>query len=100
MVQAVTYEIQYEETADGGGTFFVETDGQRVALIRWEAIPEGMDVVTTKAEPSMRGTGVAKQLVAKVVEHARANNLSVRGSCSYAKKVIGENPDTVDLLID
>lgn len=100
MVQAQIHEIQFEESADGGGSFYVEVEGARTAFIRWESIPEGLDVVTTQAEPSMRGTGVAKRLVAKVVEHARDNNQQIRGTCSYAKKVVGEDAATLDLLID
>lgn len=94
-----THLIQLEETTDGG-SFFVENDGKCVARILWKNIPEGIDVLSTTADESMRGTGIAKQLVAKVVERVRAKNQKIRATCPYANKVLRGDDATVDLLID
>lgn len=100
MSDAQDHEIQLEKKADGSGSFFVEVNGERVARILWKEIPEGIEVISTSADESMRGTGVARQLVAKVVEYARANNHKIRATCPYANKVLRGEPATVDLLID
>ena len=45
-----------------------------------------------------RGKGVGKQLVAKFVEHARAQDKKVLPLCPFAKAEFEKNPDYADVL--
>lgn len=94
-----THTIELETTPKGG-VFYVEVSGERVARILWDRIPEGMDIRSTSADESMRGTGIARKLVAEAVAHARKEDWNIRATCPYANKVISGDDATASLLID
>ncbi|GGB10746.1 N-acetyltransferase [Macrococcus hajekii] len=52
----------------------------------------------TFVDPSLRGQGIAKQLVDKVVDYARENNLVIVPACSYARVVMERDASTHDVL--
>jgi len=45
----------------------------------------------TFTDPSLRGQGIARQLVDRVAAYAREEGLKVRATCSYARKVLSED---------
>ena len=47
----------------------------------------------------MRGQGIAKQLLEKVIELAKNNNAQIIPTCSYAKAAFAANPDYQKLAI-
>ncbi len=48
--------------------------------------------------PAFRGQGIGKQLVVHAAQHARDNNLLIKATCPYAKRVLLDDPALVDLL--
>jgi len=53
----------------------------------------------TYVSDSLRGRGIALQLIKKVVEYARQENKKIIPLCPYAKKVLMENDEYKDILI-
>ena len=70
------------------GIFYIgEAISNNVAEITFE---ENKHIIIdhTYVDPSLRGQGIALQLVNKVVEYAREKNKKIIPECSYAKKVL------------
>lgn len=62
---------------------------------------ENGDVLTidhTEVSPKLSGQGMGKQLVEKMVEHARSDGKTLDPQCPYAKKVIERTEDYQDVL--
>jgi predicted GNAT family acetyltransferase len=57
-----------------------------------------MIIEHTEVTPGYNGKGYGKSLVAKAVEFARENKLSIVPLCPYARKVINETPEYSDVL--
>jgi predicted GNAT family acetyltransferase len=53
----------------------------------------------TYVSDSLRGQGIAFQLVKKVVEYAREENKKIIPVCSYAKKIMIQNEEYQDVLV-
>lgn len=47
---------------------------------------------------ALEGRGIAAQLVAAALGHARAEGLQVQPSCSYVAAYMRRHPETLDLL--
>ena len=52
----------------------------------------------TYVPPSLEGRGIAGQLVAAALAHARAAGWRVRPTCSYVAAYMRRHPETADLL--
>ncbi len=58
-----------------------------IAKIEYEPAEAGVIVATsTVVDPSLRGQGIAKQLLDHLAEYARAHDLKIRPKCSYVVK--------------
>ena len=51
-----------------------------------------------EADPPLRGTGAAGRLMTAIVEHARAQNLTLEPRCGYARAWFRRHPDAADVL--
>ena len=73
-----------------GGVAFIEyyRDGEKVFLTHTET-PE-----------SLRGKGIAAELVKKTLECARKNGLTVVPLCSYVMHYLNNHPEWGDVLSD
>ncbi|MBM7693937.1 putative GNAT family acetyltransferase [Peribacillus deserti] len=95
-----------EEIKKGNNEFFMDKEGEKAAVIQW--VPEGKNLngrqlITihhTEVGSQLKGQGAGRALVEKVVEYARKENLSVRATCSFAKKVLDETKKFHDVLPD
>jgi predicted GNAT family acetyltransferase len=78
---------------------------------RFEAVVDGKTCVAdyglagtvmtlhhTYVPPPLEGRGIAAQLVAAALAHARRQGLRVRPTCSYVARYMQRHPDTLDLL--
>ena len=52
----------------------------------------------TEVGESLRGQGVGRQLLDKVVAHARAGDIKILPLCPYAKSVFDKDPTLADVL--
>ncbi|MCW2411095.1 MULTISPECIES: GNAT family N-acetyltransferase [unclassified Sphingobium] len=78
---------RYEIIVDGGIAFATyERDGDTLAITH------------TFTPPVLRGKGVAADLVAGLLDDARARGLKIRPVCSYVVTYFERHPDQRDLL--
>lgn len=91
-------EIQRDEHGQHGA-FYIDQDGEWIAELTY--IKRGASTMVidhTEVDESLRGRGIAEELVKKAVEHARASGMKIDPVCPYAKKVIDETPEYQDVL--
>jgi predicted GNAT family acetyltransferase len=62
---------------------FVIRRDEHLARLDYRLGPDWIDFTHTFTPPALRGQGLAAQLVAAGVAHARAQGLQIRASCSY-----------------
>lgn len=53
----------------------------------------------TFVDPSLRGQGIANQLVLKVIEYAQSQNLKIVPECSYVISFFQKNHEYHDVLV-
>lgn len=75
--------ITHSESGDRG-VFALDRDGRRVAEMTYRRIGESRIVVDhTFVDPSLRGHGVARQLLDAAVAWARQGGIKISATCSY-----------------
>ncbi len=88
-----------EERTGKKGEFYIEKNGDRVAMIQYFDSAEGqITVYHTEVDASLRGQGVGEDLVERVVKYARDENLKIVATCPYARKLIEEKADRKSVL--
>ena len=79
--------------------FYVnDAGGNQVAEIVF--VPTGDDLAIiehTEVDPSLKGQGVGKKLVAKVVERMRRENRKIIPLCPFAKHEFDTTPEYADI---
>lgn len=92
------YEIKH--TFDSNkGSFFIEINNQSLATIDYVMRNDGKLIIEhTGVDASLKGQGIGKILLEKLVEFARDNNLSVIPLCSFANAVLKKTPEWQDVL--
>ena len=60
--------------------------------------PTVIDADHTFAPDTMRGTGIAKAMVERLVADARADGVRILPTCSYVKAQFALHPDWLDVL--
>ncbi len=81
------------------GAFFIEKDGEWIAELSYAREGQRKIVIDhTEVTPALRGKGIAKKLVESAVKFARRDNLLIRPTCPYAKKVLESSEEFEDVL--
>ncbi len=75
-----------------------DQDGKLLAEILFPSREGKASITRTFVDDSLRGQGVAGQLMEAAVEKLRADNMEVRPICSYAKTWFEKHPEEADLL--
>lgn len=57
-----------------------------------------MEFIHTGVPPAVEGRGIAAELVAAALAHARENALKVNPICSYVRVYMRRHPETQELL--
>lgn len=78
--------------------FEAAVDGAVVGRLEYALIGGTVDLHHTFVDPSMRGHGVAGQLVEEALRELRAEKLHVRPSCPYVAGYIEDHPEHQSLL--
>lgn len=90
--------IHHAETS-GGGSFYVERDGERIAHMSYARLAPGRVVIEhTKVSERLRGRGVARRLVDASVAWARATGTKLSATCSYARGVLEKDASLRDVV--
>ncbi|KMT61453.1 hypothetical protein X559_2325 [Paenilisteria newyorkensis] len=86
------------EFVKGENRFFKEDeDGKLIAEVTW--VPSGDSLVIldhTFVDESLRGQGIASQLVEKVAETMRAEGKKITATCPFAKAEFERKPEKYD----
>ncbi len=81
------------EELNGVHEFVLRVDGERLGYLEFTRPEVGvMRIEYVEVPPELRGTGPARQLVAKAIDFARDAKLRVVPICGYARAVITRDP--------
>ncbi|MDQ3799559.1 MAG: N-acetyltransferase [Acidobacteriota bacterium] len=81
------------------GAFFIEENGEWVAEMTYSREGTRKIVIDhTEVDESLKGKGIGKYLVAAAVQYARKNNLLIKPTCPFVKKVLEKNAEFEDIL--
>lgn len=73
--------------------------GERSGFLDYRPIGDGVwDLTYTYVPRQDRGGGIGRDLVLRVLDHARARGLEVVPTCGFVATVIDENPEYQDLV--
>ena len=71
--------------------YSIDDAGKIVAEITFPEIEKGVyNIDHTFVDDSLRGQGIAKQLVEMAIQQIESKNGKVQATCSYAKKYLNE----------
>jgi predicted GNAT family acetyltransferase len=66
------------------GTFFIESDGARVAELTYQKMGDSRITIDhTEVRPDLRGQGMARRLLDAAVAWARQSNTKIGATCPY-----------------
>lgn len=88
--------IQHAQSG-GGGEFFIERDGKRVAELTYSVAGRDAVVGHTWVDPKHRGGTLAPRLVTAVVEWARGDDRKIVPMCSYVRSVFTRHAQYADV---
>jgi len=78
-------EIQHQHSGING-KIFIEADGRQVALMEYHRGAGNKIIIDhTEVDSSLKGQGVGKKLVDKMVEIAREEGVKIIPICPFAK---------------
>lgn len=87
------------EERDHGGSFYIERDGRRIALMDYHRNGPALVTIThTEVDPSLRGGGLARQLFDAAVAWARSSGTKITPRCSYAVVQFARDKTAADVL--
>jgi hypothetical protein len=70
----------------------------QLCIARYHLIDGVMWLTHTETPPSLRGRGLAAQVVRAALNHARAHGLKIRPACSYVRTYVRQHPEARDLV--
>ncbi len=83
---------------DSERIYATDPSGALLAEVTFPAVNGVADINHTYVDRSLRGQGIAAQLVAAAVEQIRLDGLKAQATCSYAIKWFDAHPEHSDLL--
>lgn len=88
------------EIKQGSNSFYVgDNENDYKGIITFAADGDRTIIIDhTIVKEELRGMGIARRLVDRVVEYARAEDLKIIPECSYAVKVLTTNDEYKDVL--
>ena len=86
-------EIKLKLEPTGKGAFVIEDTNERVAEMVIGISGSNLTVYHTEVSERLKGQGVATNLLATMVEYARANKLKVIALCPYVHAQFKRHPE-------
>ena len=77
--------------------FEYEKEGKVLAEIIWTQLGDIMVVEHTFVDSSLRGQGIAKQLLNRAADYARENEYKIEAVCSYVVKAFETSHEYDDI---
>ncbi len=86
-------EVQLKLNDIGRGAFFIGEDEDRTGEMVVSVKDDTLTVYHTEVNPEAEGKGLAKKMLASMVDYARANHLKVSPLCQYVHAQFKRHPD-------
>lgn len=86
-------EIKLILDKNGHGSFFITGEDKHLAEMEISISRDILTAYHTEVLPGSEGKGLAKKLLAAMVEHARKNSLKVIPLCPYVHAQFKRHPD-------
>ena len=87
------------ENTDSKGAAFIESDNMRLAEMTYSiASPNLIIIDHTEVDESLKGQGIGRKLLLKIVERARKENIKIIPLCPFAKSVFDKEESLQDVL--
>lgn len=85
---------------NGRGAFLIRNEeGKRVAEMTYVTSGHSAFIIDhTEVSPELRGQGIAEDLLAAAVKHARENNLKIHATCPFALNKLKEEAEFADVF--
>jgi len=80
------------------GRVFIEEDGKLLAEVLFPVKDGVADIEHTFVDDSLRGQGIAGQLIEKAAQQIRQSGLKAKATCSYAAKWLEKHAEYSDIL--
>ena len=81
------------------GSFYIELNNQKVATMDYVMAGDTKLIIEhTGVDESLKGQGIGKKLLEKLVEYTREKKISVMPLCSFANAVLKKTPEWQDVL--
>jgi uncharacterized protein len=92
-------QFQHQDNGQRGEFFSVDETGQRIAEISYVWSDEQKIIANhTWVDDSLRGQGVARQLLDALVLFAREKNLKIMATCSYVVVMFKRDRTLADVV--
>lgn len=91
-------EINYTYEPDANRIVATTEDGQKAGEIVYAIKEDYWDANHTWVDPELRGYNIARNLVNMLADTARAANVKIKPTCSYAKHVMEKEQAFDDVL--
>lgn len=88
-----------EFSRESGRIFARDENGRLLAEVTFPERDGVAEITHTFVDPSLRGQGVAGQLLQAVADTLRAENRKAKPVCTYAVRWFQEHPAYADLLV-
>jgi predicted GNAT family acetyltransferase len=81
------------------GSFYIEVNNQKVATIDYLMESDTKLIIEhTRVDESLKGQGIGKKLLEKLVVYTREKQISVMPLCSFANAILKKTPEWQDVL--
>ncbi len=81
------------------GSFYIEVNNQKVATMDYVMAGDTKLIIEhTGVDESLKGQGIGKKLLEKLVEYTREKQISVMPLCSFANAVLKKTTEWQDVL--
>lgn len=87
------HEIEIKFENNDRGAFLIEEGGERVAEMAFGRNGSNLIIYHTEVSDKLKGQGVASQLLEKMVNFAREENLQVVPLCPYVHAQFKRHPE-------
>jgi predicted GNAT family acetyltransferase len=81
------------------GSFFLEIEGKKLATMNYVMAGDTKLIIEhTEVDDSLKGQGIGKKLLEKLVAYTREKKMKVMPLCSFAHAVLNKTPEWQDVL--
>lgn len=93
----LSLEIEFHDNGERG-LYAAELEGHRAKMTFVHEAPDIIAADHTFVPPEIEGRGVARAIVTRAVEDARAKGWKIRPACSYVVTAFEQHPEWADVL--